>query len=285
MKEKVKSILNKINFKKLAIALIVLFVISIWISIYVNLKIGVSIISWTMTGMLIEFILYSLKRMIDDVENIIAIFLVIAWFILVITLYGKLANSIIPRFFSENTDKMYELYFSAFGSLVAAFIGVGGTYFGAVYGGKKALEAVQKQLDKQETDNINKNLENKKIVIRIITKFLKEELIDNRKVIDENHIFEYLSKGFKTQYGYDQNKIKIKLDDYNQIKYELVKYCDEVLVEEVIDVYELFYILLRYNDLIQLNEKEYNKIKLLKSKLNNLIDKIDSFSENDENLK
>ena len=175
---------------------------------------------------------------------------------------------------------MYELYFSAFGSLVAAFIGVGGTYFGAIYGGKKALEAVQKQLDKQERDNINKNLENKKIVIRIITKFLKEELIDNRKVINEIHIFKYLSKGFKTQYEYGKNKMKIKLDDYNKIKYELVKYCEEVLVEEVIDVYELFYILLRYNDLMQLNEKEYNKIKLLEDKLNNLIDKIDSFSEN-----
>jgi hypothetical protein len=285
MKEKVKSILNKINFKKLTIALIVLFVISIWISIYINLKIGLFIISGTMTGMLIDFGLYSLKKIIDDIENMIGVFIVVAWFILVITLYGKLANFIIPKFFSENTDKMYELYFSAFGSLVSAFIGVGATYFGAVYAGKKALEAVQKQLDKQETDNINKNLENKKTVIRIITKFLKEELIDNRKVIDENHIFEYLSKGFKTQYGYDQNKIKIKLDDYNQIKYELVKYCEEALVEEVIDVYELFYILLRYNDLIQLNEKEYNKIKFLKSKLDNLIDKIDSFLENDKILK
>jgi len=280
MKEKIKSILNKINFKKLTIALIVLLVASIWISIYVNFKIGVFIISGSMTGMLIEFILYSLKKMIDDIENIIGVFLAVAWFILVITLYGKLANFIIPRLFSENADKMYELYFSAFGSLVAAFIGVGGTYFGAIYGGKKALEAVQKQLDKQERDNINKNLENKKIVIRIITKFLKEELIDNRKVINEIHIFKYLSKGFKTQYEYGKNKMKIKLDDYNKIKYELVKYCEEVLVEEVIDVYELFYILLRYNDLMQLNEKEYNKIKLLEDKLNNLIDKIDSFSEN-----
>lgn len=180
---------------------------------------------------------------------------------------------------------MYELYFSAFGSLLSAFIGVGATYFGAVYAGKKALEAVQKQLDKQETDNINKNLENKKIVIRIITKFLKEELIDNRKIIDENHIFEYLSKGFRTQYGYDQNKLKIKLDDYNQIKYELVKYCEEVLVEEVIDVYELFHILLSYNDFVQLTEKEYSKIKFLKIRLDNLIDKIDSFSENNEIIK
>ena len=280
MKEKIKSKINKINFKKLTIALIVLLVASIWISIYVNFKIGVFIISGSMTGMLIEFILYSLKKMIDDIENMIGIFLAIAWFILVITLYGKLANFIIPRLFSENADKMYELYFSAFGSLVAAFIGVGGTYFGAIYGGKKALEAVQKQLDKQESDNINQNFENKKIVIRIITKFLKEELIDNRKVINEIHIFKYLSKGFKTQYEYGKNKMKIKLDDYNKIKYELVKYCEEVLVEEVIDVYELFYILLRYNDLMQLNEKEYNKIKLLEDKLNNLIDKIDSFSEN-----
>lgn len=210
----------------------------------------------------------------DDIGKIGFGILILAWYIFVVSLAGKLMIKHIPKHYVNNHSEMFDLYTASFTSAVSALIGILGTFYGAIYGGKKTLEAVEKQIIKQDEDNKFKEEENKKMLIRIITKFLKEEIIDNKNEINKTSIYGSLNKGFKVSLTYNL-KQKIKFDSYERIKYDLIKYTDVKLVEDVIDTYELLYLLVRYSDLNQLNEKEYYKLVKFKDKINNLLEQID----------
>jgi hypothetical protein len=182
----------------------------------------------------------------------------------------------VPKKFNTNADKMYELYFSTFSAIMSAMIAVGGTYFGAVYGGKKAIEVTEKQLNVQEEKEREKLMNNKQIAIRIITKLLKEEIKDNEQVIKEAGIFSKVKKGYGVQCSYAGLEKKVSIENYDNIKYEIIKYCEEEIVEDVIDIYEMFYILLRHRDLNEISKKEFAKIVLLEGNLNKLLSKINN---------
>ena len=66
-------------------------------------------------------------------------------------------------------------------------------------------------------------------------------------------------------------KEKIKFDNYERIKFDLLKYADVRLVEEVIDLYNLFYILIRHSDIKEFTEEEYNQIIQLEWKIKNIL--------------
>ena len=135
-------------------------------------------------------------------------------------------------------------------------------------------EAIRKNATAIEEEYNNKKNEDKEMVIRIITKFLKEEIIDNNLCIERTSLYEYIKRGHGVQYGYGGIKQGIKLDSYEKIKYELIKYPNEDLVESVIDLYELFYLLLRYDDLKEFDKKEFKKIATIKLKTNEVLKKI-----------
>jgi ABC-type multidrug transport system fused ATPase/permease subunit len=277
MKEKFKVFINRIPYKKLVLISIIVFLLGFFISIRYNAIFGAYV---SFTGIFIAFILimlYSLKFVIDDIEKFLGALLIVTWLLMSITFIGYLMLKYVPKFFpnKDNEKMMYELYTSSFTSLLAASVGIIGTYFGAIYGGRKSLEAVQKQIEKQENDEIKKEKENKEMVIRIITKFLKEEIINNKKQIEKTtEFYKYFNMGFNTRYGHGLKRY-LKFDGYEKIKYELIKYTDIKLVEDVIDLYELLYLLVRYDTINELNEKEYNKLKTLSNKFQELIKYID----------
>lgn len=275
MKNIIKKILDKIPFKIVTIFLMISFLISIGIAVFLNKGLGLLILLIIYFLGIVEFILFSLKQVIDDMDKIIGSMAFVAWIVILVTGVGNAMIKYVPKYFPDNKEEMYQLYIASFTTIISATLGILGTYFGAIYGGKKSLEAVEKQIAKQEEDIRNKEKENKEIAIRIITKFLKEEILDNKNHIEDVNLYECIDNGFGTQYLHYLNR-KIKFDSYEEIKYELIKYTTEKLVEDVIDLYELFYLLARYNDLNKLNEKEYNKLSNLEFKLENLIENIES---------
>lgn len=273
MKAKIKSFLNKVPFKKVTIVLIVGWVISIIIGLFVNANLGILFLSISFLVSMFFFVLATLKNIIDDINKIAGILLIIGWIIMIVFNYGKGMIKYIPKYFPNNTNEIYQLFISTFTTTISSAFGILGTYFGAIYGGKKSIEAVERQINKQEAENKKKEEENKKNVIRIITKFLKEEIIDNKLVIENTKIYEALEKGFGTQYGHDLSS-KMKFNSYERIKYELIKYVDVELVEEVIDIYEMFYLLNRYSDINQLDKRDYGRLLNLKGKIESFLNHI-----------
>ena len=274
-KKNLRLFLEKIDFTKVTIVWGITFVVTIILIILDTNKLT----WWTLFNIeivigAIFYLLFTLKQIIDDIGKIVIFMIFLGWAVISIATVGKLMVKYIPKEFPENTSEIFELFTSSFTTFIASSIGVLGTYFGAVYGGKKSLEGVEKQLKKQEEEYNNKKNEDKEMVIRIITKFLKEEIIDNNLCIERTSLYEYIKRGHGVQYGYGGIKQGIKLDSYEKIKYELIKYPNEDLVESVIDLYELFYLLLRYDDLKEFDKKEFKKIATIKLKTNEVLKKI-----------
>ncbi|MBU3193481.1 hypothetical protein [Clostridium algidicarnis] len=155
-------------------------------------------------------------------------------------------------------------YIGLIGTLLGAIVGAFGSYFGT-------MKSLDKQMERENFIKVEQDKENKEIVMRIITKFLKEEIVDNKIIIEKEELYKHLTQGFGTQYGYNF-RTKIKFDSYESVKFYLIKYSDEKMVEDIIDLYGLFYILVRYTDINQLDEGEYNKLIDLKCKINRLTD-------------
>ncbi|MHB9947429.1 hypothetical protein CF095_19020 [Clostridium botulinum] len=229
------------------------------------------------SGMIIIFISAILCTLGLKFVNQLKTFLIMV-FCVILTIIAFILLGIIVNSLSEIFKKdMLGFYGSILGSVIAGILGIGGAIYGAKVGSKEsykgAMDTVSKQIEYQNNLKVKQNEENKEIVIKIITKFLKQEIINNKIVVEKTAIYDYLAKGFGTQYGYDF-KNKIKFDSYQSIKYDLIKYNNENLVGYIIDLYDLFYLLVRYTDINQLDEDEYNKLIHLKPRINNTIDRI-----------
>ncbi|SQB33411.1 hypothetical protein [Clostridium cochlearium] len=268
------------NEKKLAIYLLIASVISLFMAIYFILKqkfnMGISFIFIAIISCILSLILAKeLKHLLKLISLVVIINIE---FIML----GVIANSL-NFIFQEN---MLNFYGTILGSLIAGMLGIGGTIWGTKVGGKKAYEGsiavLKEEIKYQNGLKQEKEKENKKNVIRIVTKFLKNEIIKNRDRMEKISFYEHLQKGFGTQYTY--KGLEIVFDSYERVKYELIKYSDEKLVEEVIDLYDLLYMLDRYDDINQLKEEEYKKVFKLEYKIDNILKKIETQNEYKNNI-
>lgn len=82
MKEKIKNNLEKVNFKKLSISLLIVYLLAVPIFLFINRNIGIIILLLDTVLLLIEFLLYSLKQIIDDIEKIASIIFIMLWVVL-----------------------------------------------------------------------------------------------------------------------------------------------------------------------------------------------------------
>ncbi|OPF51536.1 hypothetical protein BH721_01405 [Clostridium baratii] len=154
-------------------------------------------------------------------------------------------------------------YIGFIGAVVGAIVGAVGSYWGT-------MKSLDKQIKYNNDLKEKQDEEDKRIVINIIKKFLKEEILCNKTIIEEKQIYNYLYKGYGIQYGHEMSRI-IKFDSYESIKYDLMKYIDVKIVGDIVDLYDLFRILARYDDLNKLDRIEYDNLLLLKDKINNII--------------
>lgn len=280
-KDNIKKLLFKINFAKFTWILVKIMVVGIIIAflgktndIYLLKILGIILILGDLILMFLEMVLYQLKTLIDDIGKIFFSIVCVAFYFYIVISYGTLINKIVPNF-PEYKNEMMQLFIYSFTGIIPAFVGVVATYFAAIHGGKKAMEATEKQLDAQAEKEKDRLKKNKSIAIRIIVKLLKEEIEDNVKCLKKAQLLEQ-KKIYKSNHEYVAIKQYLKFVDYDNVKYEIIKYSDEDIVEEVIDIYEIFRIFARHDNLNEMGGKEFNKITKLEQKYNSFLKKIES---------
>lgn len=157
-------------------------------------------------------------------------------------------------------------------TLLATLIGA---WVGSKYSYRGAMDAVSKQIQYQKDLLIAEEVKNNERAARIVTKLLWTEIEYNCRTFDNvNKSFStvYFLKDKVSQYSYG-NFIFI-FDDYNTVKFELLKYNSKI-VQDVIEIYYKMFSLNTHKDLNELNQEEFDRVKTLYE----LKDKIKSFVE------
>ncbi|WP_156964255.1 hypothetical protein [Clostridium sulfidigenes] len=280
-KKYIKELLNKINFTKFTWVVVIAFIVGLSLIFYGNIEkfftiklIGIILMLVDLILGVIELFLYQLKFIIDDIDKM---FLFISFGITYICLiigYATLTDKIVSGF-PEYREELTELFIYSFTGLVPAIITVIATYLAAIHGGKKAMEATEKQLDAQADKEKDRLKKSRSIAIRIIVKLLKEEIEDNVNYLKKAQLLEKKNI-YKSNHEYAAIKRYLKFVDYDNVKYEIIKYCDEDIVEEVIDIYEIFRIFARHDNLNEIDGKEFKKITKLEQKYNSFLKTIES---------
>lgn len=279
----IKKCIDKINFKKTTIALFIPFILSfIFILITKNLVFLIIFLISSFALLILGFLKW-LRAIIDDINKIvfgiISTLIIVTSLTTIIIFLSKIAHWMVPIYYSDpEDDKIYDLIFNTYSGVIAAVIGIAGTYFGAVYGGKKSIEATKIQLEQQAKDNETIRKNNERFALKIISKLLSQEINNNFDILSKNSYFNKITIN-NANYYYSSIANELKFEIYNNTKYELIKYAEnDSLVEEVIDVYGLLEIVTRYTNLKDMNKKDKGRVLHLKNKMTHLIDSIESIT-------
>ncbi|MHC1681374.1 MAG: hypothetical protein AB6733_00175 [Clostridiaceae bacterium] len=280
MKNMLRRIPGKIPFRIIYIVFISLIFLGLCLVKTKYSIIGSALIAISIFLALIFALINSMKLESKDLKSFGIVFLIIIWFVIMVGSIGGTMINFIPKLYPGNENMIYNLFISASTALIASLIGVAGTYLGAVYGGTKAIEAVEKQLKKQDEEKLEKEKKDEIIAVRIITKLLKEEIIGNHDKLKERKFYSSIDK-IRTDENYDVGlktyHDSIKFDTFESIKYELIKYPSVKIVEEVIDLYGLLYFLVRNDSTINFinREKGNEKLFALERKINEVISQLE----------
>ena len=141
---------------------------------------------------------------------------------------------------------------------------------------------MKQQFEKEEI-KINIEQENKKkLLIRVISTILKQEIINNQDVIKPWNMCESIKEkleiikmnGIPQQYTVRDNTNMIKVNMYEEIKWELMKYSDDPIILDIIELYNDFYSIKRGFDIYNIEVKEIEKISTLEKRIIELLDKL-----------
>jgi len=281
------NLLKKLRINKFLTALSPLAILISFIA-FISKNFLLTIISTLLLGIIIIYsILFLIESMVNKEYKIIKIIFNILLFAFSVTvlavLLSKIAYWIIPIYYpEENNDKIYDLVFNTYTTIISSVIGIAGTYFGAIYGGNKAIEATKIQLDQQSKDNEKRRKDDERFALRIISKLLSQEINNNFDMLKKNGYFNELKNNANLYFSSIANELKFEI--YNNTKYELIKYsANDSLVEDVIDVYGLLDIASRYPVIRDMSGKDKDKLLTLESKIKNLISAIDNITIDDNN--
>ncbi|MDU7365404.1 hypothetical protein [Clostridium sp.] len=281
---KIKNLLSKLRINEVLIISIIL-AIPTTIIVLVTKNLIVSYIFILLFIIIFIFaILFITKKLIDDINKIIISFLFFALITFIVTfitvVLSKFAYWIVPMYHSgPQDDKVYDLVFNTYTSIIAAVIGIAGTYLGAIYGGKKALEVTKIQLDQQHKENKNTIEENKKYALKIITKLLTQEIEMNYiRILGIAVHLQDLKEDFPLTSLHNNFRFEV----YNNTKYELIKYSNNnSLFDEVIEVYSSLELLISYDNVNKIPKIYHKKVKTLYNKIYNLRTKIKNITIED----
>lgn len=276
----IKKWIDKINFKKTTILLIIPFILSFLLILITKSLVFLIIFLISSLGLLILGFLKWLRTIVDDIDKIV--FGIISTLIIVTSLttliifLSKIAHWMVPIYYSNpENDKIYDLIFNTYSGVIAAGIGILGTYFAAIYGGKVSMETTKLQLEQQAKDSENRRKENEKFALKIISKLLIQEIKYNIDMLNSFSFFVLINKSKRDKSLKDLAN-QLKFDVYNNTKYELIKYSsNDSLVEEVIDVYGILQLISKYPDTNSISQSDYYIFKDLEDKIYNLIDHIE----------
>lgn len=93
---------------------------------------------------------------------------------------------------------------------------------------------------------------------KAIERFIVHEVKSNFKKINSKLVISRLHEPTPFQHGFGNTSFSY--DEFNRVKYELVKFESEDIVE-VIKIYDLFYLLELKQDIQYLTQKEYEEFK------------------------
>ena len=106
--------------------------------------------------------------------------------------------------------------------------------------------------------------EQKKLYEYAIDNFLRNEIQDNFR-----SCFRYRGKlikdrlksnEYKFSHDFSDSVSQCKFDEYNKLKYELVK-LEVGKVQEIIEIYDMFYLICRKKDIGDFTQSEYEQFK------------------------
>ncbi|MGG0545408.1 hypothetical protein ABEY63_26415 [Priestia aryabhattai] len=155
------------------------------------------------------------------------------------------------------------------GGVITAVAAYKGTIEGSKLQIKSQQKATQEQIEsdtataiyqiKTEQENLDKAIaEQKEFNKRAIKNFINYEIKDNFFKFSSVSLEERLkNNSYPFQFGCNH---EFSYHEYNQLKYELVKF-ESAEVEEIISIYNMFYLLERRQDIIAFTEEEYESFK------------------------
>lgn len=159
------------------------------------------------------------------------------------------------------------------GAIIGAIIGAVGSY----YGSKKIMAAQFKHEEKKAKD---REKEKERTLVNIVSKVLKQEIINNKKEIVDTNSFKLLKEEIdkikvqeraqQFRWG-DSLSEKISVKNYEELKWELMKYSDNDILSKIIDAYQIIYFFKRGFELKNLDSNEIKKISSIDKKIEDIL--------------
>ena len=171
---------------------------------------------------------------------------------------------------------------SVSGNIIAAILGAIVGEFATYFASKKIMNL---NLEKENYKIQEEQKQSKKLVTNLISIVLKEEIENNKKEIEKSRILDGIKKTLDessadTTFNYTVGSIpNLSFSLYEESKWEILKYTNEPIVMETIEVYRKLYLLKRGMTLDE-GDKENNK-KILKElyktkeQISQLLNKLD----------
>lgn len=147
---------------------------------------------------------------------------------------------------------------------VGAILGAGAGYFGSIGGAKLQIKEEKRKLREENEERKKEIEEQRKLYEYAIDNFLRNE-IKNNFVLCFGHgggnllrSLEMSDQSFSSSFA--ATCTQCKFDEYNKLKYELVKLGGNK-VQEIIDIYDMFYLVVSKRDLQNFFKEEYDQFK------------------------
>ncbi|MEK3771083.1 hypothetical protein MKY14_21305 [Paenibacillus sp. FSL R5-0887] len=148
---------------------------------------------------------------------------------------------------------MSDLFINSMTSVVSALVGALFGYRGAIKGSILQIQQSQ-QKEKEEREERQKNM------VRSIFHLLSFEIEQNFSHLSFTSLMKILESEGRVDYLLN-TKGKMKFEEYNSIKYEMMKQMDDEYVMRTITTYHFFYTLNKCDNILNLTESEYALIK------------------------
>lgn len=168
-----------------------------------------------------------------------------------------------------------ELYFWNSGSAAGNtgdWISFFGNYFGAIIGGIVAYIVARQQVKSAERRFYITERQDQERVEGIVYTFLIEEIRENYKIIAQDEkMNKMFLKGHDLPFEHEINFVNFIFDEFNNIKYELVKY-EQPIIWEALNFYRMFRILDRSRDIAWIRHSDYQFIQATYKRLKEFMD-------------
>lgn len=147
-------------------------------------------------------------------------------------------------------------------TLIVGAVGAIVAYKGTLKGAQMQIESEQSharmQIEHEQKQFEETQKQQAEFTRKAIENFISIEIKNNFKELNNTHLSARLTENeYPFQYfiGHIYN-----YHEYNNLKYELIKYESEEVIE-IINIYDMFYLIERKKDILNLTQSEYDEFK------------------------